>query len=110
MSMVCSVTLILKNEKGINKILTLHACMLSHFICVQLCVTVACHAPLSIGFSRQEYWSELPCPPPRDLSDPGMEPLSPATPEFHVGSLQLSHQGSPYHLEAYFLGCVNDHV
>ena len=35
-------------------------------------------APLPTGFSRQEYWSGLPCPPPGDLSDPGMEPASPA--------------------------------
>ena len=35
-------------------------------------------APLSMGFSRQEYWSELPCPPPGDLPNPGIEPRSPA--------------------------------
>ena len=40
--------------------------------------TVARQAPLSMGFSRQEYWSGLPCPPPRDLPDPGIEPASPA--------------------------------
>ena len=38
--------------------------------------TVAWQAPLSMGFSRQEYWSELPCPPPRDLPDSGIEPMS----------------------------------
>ena len=38
--------------------------------------TVAHQAPLSMGFSRQEYWSGLPCPPPVDLPDPGMEPKS----------------------------------
>ena len=38
--------------------------------------TVACQASLSTGFSRQEYWSELPCPPPGHLLDPGMEPTS----------------------------------
>ena len=36
--------------------------------------TVACQAPLSMGFSRQEYWSGLPCFPPRDLPDLGIEP------------------------------------
>ena len=44
--------------------------VLGHFSCVQLFVTlwtVACQAPLSMGFSRQEYWSEFPCPPPGDL-------------------------------------------
>ena len=35
-------------------------------------------APLSMGFSRQEYWSGLPSPPPGDLRDPGIEPGSPA--------------------------------
>ena len=40
--------------------------------------TVACQAPLSMGFSRQEYWSGLPFPPPRDLLDPWIEPLVPA--------------------------------
>ena len=49
------------------------------FHSVQLFVTqrtVVCQAPLSMGFSRQEYWSELPCPPPGDLPDPGIEPAS----------------------------------
>ena len=49
------------------------------FSCVQLFVTlwtVARQAPLSMGFSRQEHWSGLPCHPPGDLSDPGTEPVS----------------------------------
>ena len=57
------------------------SCMLSRFSPVQLCVTpqtVACQAPLSMGFSRQGYWSGLPCPPPPgDVPDPGIEPGSP---------------------------------
>ena len=51
--------------------------MLSHFSHVQLFAilwTRARQAPLSMGFSRQEYWSGLPCPPPGDLPDPGIEP------------------------------------
>ena len=40
--------------------------------------TVARQTPLSMGFSRQECWSGLPCPPPGDLPNPGMEPGSPA--------------------------------
>ena len=40
--------------------------------------TVALQAPLSMEFSRQEYWSGLPCPSPGDLPDPGMDPGSPA--------------------------------
>ena len=39
---------------------------------------VALQAPLSMGFSRQEYWSGLPCPSPGDLPDPGIKPWSPA--------------------------------
>ena len=41
--------------------------------------TIAHLAPLSMGFSRQEYWSELPFPSPGDLPDPGIEPKSPAS-------------------------------
>ena len=40
--------------------------------------TVACQAPLSMEFSRQEYWNELPFPSPGDLPDPETEPRSPA--------------------------------
>ena len=55
------------------------ACTLSHFSRVQLSVTpctIAHQAPPSMGFSRQKYWSGLPCPPPGDFPDPGIEPLS----------------------------------
>ena len=47
--------------------------------CPTLCDlwTLACQAPLSVGFSRQEYWSGLPFPPPGDLPNPGLEPVSP---------------------------------
>ena len=41
--------------------------------------TVACKAPLSMVFSRQEHWSALPCPSPGDLPDPGIKPRSPAS-------------------------------
>ena len=63
-----------------EEIHTMHACVLSHFSSVWLYVTpwtVAHQAPLSMGFSRQEYWSGLPCPPPGDLPDPGIEHRSP---------------------------------
>ena len=55
--------------------------------------TVAHQAPLSVGFSGQEYWSGLPFPPSGDLSDPGIKPSLPA---LQSDSLPLSHQGSPY--------------
>ena len=60
-------------------IMLLCMCVLSCFSCVQFFVTpwtVACQAPLSMGFCRQEYWSGLPCSPPGDLPDPGFEPTS----------------------------------
>ena len=50
----------------------------------------------SLGFSRQEYWSGLPFPPPGDLPDPGIELTSPAAPALTGGSLPLSHLGSLY--------------
>ena len=64
--------------------------------------TGALQAPLSMGFSRQEYWSGLPFPPPRDLPNPGIKPMS----QTHViktlgllpwqaDSLPLCHLGSP---------------
>ena len=45
-------------------------------MCSTLCNPVACQAPLYMGFSRQEYWSGLPYPHPKDLPDPGIEPMS----------------------------------
>ena len=53
--------------------------------------TVAHQAPLSVDFSRQEYWSRFPCPPPVDLPDSGIEPAAPA---LQADSLLLSHWGS----------------
>ena len=54
--------------------------------------TGAQQVPLSVGFSRQEYWSGLPCSPPGDLPKPGIKPWSP---ELQADSLPLSHQGKP---------------
>ena len=55
-----------------------HACVcrLSCFSRVRLLVTLWSQAPLSMGFSRQEHWSGLPCPPSGDLPDPGIKPAS----------------------------------
>ena len=55
--------------------------------------TVARQAPLSVGFSRQEHWSGLPCPPPGGPPDPGMETGSPA---LQADALPLSQQGISY--------------
>ena len=74
-------------------------CMLSGFKGVRLFQTpwtVAFQAPLSMKFfSRQKYWSRLPCPSPGDLSNPGIKPSSPASTALQEDSLPLSHLGSP---------------
>ena len=69
----------------------------SHMLCcfshVQLYVilwTVACQSPLSMGFSRQEYWSGLQCPPPGDLPDAGIEPLFLMSPYWEGGFFTTS--------------------
>ena len=56
--------------------------------------TVPRQAPLSMGFSRQEYWSGLPFPPPEDLPDPGIERSNPGLPHCRQMLYCLSHQGS----------------
>ena len=64
-------------------LLRTHECAPSHFSHVRLFVTpwtVAGQAPVSMGFSRQEHWGELPCPPPGGLPDLGTEPASLASP------------------------------
>ena len=69
-----------------------YMCVSSRFSHVQLFAilwTVAHQAPLSMGFSRQEYWSGLPCPPPRDIPNPGIEPTSLMSPALAGRSLPL---------------------
>ena len=63
--------------------------------CLTLCHpwTAALQAPLSMGFSRQEYWSGLPCPPPGDLPNLGIEPRSPA---LQADSLPSEPVGKPF--------------
>ena len=70
-----------------------HACSLSR---VWLCDPMGCSPPCSSAhrFSRQEYWSGLPCPPPGDLPNPGIEPRSPA---LQAGSLMSEPPGKPRH-------------
>ena len=66
--------------------------------CVQFFVTpwtVACQASLSMGFSRQEYWSGMPFPSPGDLPNPGIKPRSPASRADPLPSMGF-YQGSPY--------------
>ena len=69
--------------------------------------TVACKAPLSTGFSRQEFWSGLSFPSPGDLPGPGIEPVSPA---LQVDSLPTEPPGKPQgrdiHVNIYPYMCV----
>ena len=57
-------------------------------------LTIAHQAPLSMEFSRQEYWRGFPCSPPKDLPNQGIKPMSPVCPPLQTDSLLLSHQGS----------------
>ena len=76
-----------------DMLLCVHPCMLSHVRLFATLWAVACQDPLSMGFSRREYWSRLLFPNPGVLPDPGIEPTSPA---LQVNSLLPSHQGSPW--------------
>ena len=78
-----------------QSLLCVVVCVLSHVWFFGTPWTVACQSPLSIEFSRQEYWSGLPCPLPGDLPDPGVEPMSLASPALAGGFLPLCHLGSP---------------
>ena len=80
------------------------ACVLSQLSCVPLFVTlwtVGHQAPLSGGFSRQEYWSGLPRPPPGDLLHPGIEPASLTSPALGGGFFTTS---APW--EALYVQCL----
>ena len=71
--------------------------LLSHIWQFVIPWTVACQSPLFMGFSRQEYWSGLPCPPPQDLPNPGIKLRSPA---LKADSLPSDPPGMPvFHFE-----------
>ena len=77
--------------------LCVHVCSAAS-LCVQLFVTlwtVAHQSPLSMGFSRQEYWSGFPCPPPEDLPNPGIEPYFLCLLRLQVDSLSTESPGKP---------------
>ena len=67
--------------------------LLSHVWCFVTPWTVAYQAPLSMGFSRQEYWCGLPFPSPGNIPDPGIEPWSPA---LQADALLSEPPGCPY--------------
>ena len=71
---------------------------LNCFSCIWLFATpwtIARQAPLSMGFSGQEYWSRLPCPSPGDLPSPGIKPVSLTSPTLASGSLPPVPPGKP---------------
>ena len=65
-------------------------CAKSFQLCPTLCNPMDQALP-SMGFSRQEYWSRLPCSPPGDLPNPGIKPMSPALPGKPLKLAKLSH-------------------
>ena len=70
-----------------SQVLCLHA--KSHQSCPTLCNPMACQSLLSMGLSRQEYWSGWPCPPLGDLPDPGIEPTSFMSPALAGGFFMI---------------------
>ena len=70
--------------------------------------TIGHQAPLSMGFYKQEYWSVLPYPPPEDLSNPGIEPVSLMSAALAGSSLPLAPTGKPTHCYklSHLLSCV----
>ena len=85
-----------QDRKNVHAFGCLLLCVQSLQSCLTLCDPMDCSPPGSSvhGFSRQEYWSGLPFPPPGDLPHAGIEPESPASPALQADSLLLSHQGS----------------
>ena len=89
----------------------MHACVLSHFNSVRVFATpwtVAHQAPLPMAFSRQQYQSGLPCPPPGDLPNPRIESLSLSLLHWQVGSLLLMPPGK-FSLSVYKSICSWSH-
>ena len=90
-------------------------CTLSHFSHVRLFATlwtVAHQDPLSTGFSRQEYWSGLPCPPPGDLLKPGIEPTSFTSPALASGFFTASTTWEAHNItySPRPRGCCEDYI
>ena len=78
-------------------------------LCLTLCDSVDCspQAPLSLEFSRQEYWSGLPFPSPGDLPNPGFEFVSPASPELASGFFTTEPPGKPFSVMYDMLNILN---
>ena len=75
------------------------ACVLCHVRLSLAPCTVAHQAPLSMGFPRQEYWSELPFPPQGDFPNPGIKPMSPVSSALADGCFTTEPSGKPMEQE-----------
>ena len=89
---------VLSSGRNDQRHLLPHACVFSRVRLFATPWTVAQVSPLNMGFSRQEYWSELPFPPPRDLPHPGIKPESPVANALagrffhHLGSFGMGYK------------------
>ena len=81
--------------RSIKPTVCMHVLSLSHVQLFSTTWTVACQAPLSMGFPRKKYWSGLQFPSPGELPNPGIKPASSESLIWQVDSLLVSHLGSP---------------
>ena len=82
------------------------AAVLNHVRLLVTPRTVAHQAPLSMGFPRQEYWSEWPFPPPGDLPHPGIKPMSLLSPVLVGGLFTTEPPGNPWTLQRAILSII----
>ena len=113
MTMIILVNLVTTDEIFMS---VKYTCVLSHVQLFATPWTVAHQAPLSVGFSRQEYWSGLPFPSPGDLLDPGIKSSSLASPaladEFFTTSatweaIYVSKQCSKRYVLSLLVSCLS---
>ena len=84
----------------------LYACVLCYVWLIATPSAIAYQAPLSVEFSRQEYWNELPFPTPGHLPNPGIEPASLCLLHWQADSLSLCCLGSPWRLGLIFIQSI----
>ena len=100
-SLACCSTWVAESDmtKGLNwlkwVIYLVLLCLFASLVSKSASLCTAAHRALSMGFSREEYWSGLPCPPPGNLLHPGIQPESPISPALQTDSLLLSHWENP---------------
>ena len=86
-------------KRRVEDFLHVYACMRVCLIvsCLATRWTIAHQAPMSVGFSRQDYWGGLPFPSPGDLPHPGIEPASPVPPALAGGFFTTGTPGKTFH-------------